>query len=120
MRIQVGEAAPAVINHFTAQSLGLPAGAPVPDYVGDPALAAPLIAGLRRRGLVLHEDTERGFWVATIDSPACRHQGISAQVAALRCHLSIACGDFLDLPDELVALQQDHANLWATGPRCAE
>ena len=126
MRIQVSEASPAAINYFTALSQGL---AVTPgnalqrasiDYVGDPARAAPLIAALQARGLVLQQDGERQAWTASIDTPARVFHGPTAQLAALRCHLAVVFGDFLDLPEALIPDQLDYRNLWSQSARCAE
>ena len=128
MRIQISEASPAAINYFTALALsqGLAA---TPgsashqasiDYVGDPALAAPLIAALQARGLVLQQDGERQAWTASIDTPARGFHGPTAHLAALRCHLAAVFGDFLDLPEALIPDQLDYRNLWSQSARCAE
>ena len=126
MRIQISEASPAAINYFTALSQGLavtPGSTPQRasiDYIGDPALAAPLIAALQARGLVLQQDGERQAWTASIDTPARVFHGPTAHLAALRCHLAVVYGDFLDLPEALIPDQLDYRNLWSQSARCAE
>ena len=90
------------------------------DYTGNPAQAAPILARLRVRNLTLHEDTERGLWIASIDVPASMHYGRTALIAALRCHLSATYGEYLDVPEALLADQLDYRNLWSTAARCAE
>ena len=90
------------------------------DYVGDPARAAPLIAALQARGLVLQQDGERQAWTASIDTPARVFHGPTSHLAALRCHLAVVFGDFLDLPEALIPDQLDYRNLWSQSARCAE
>ena len=126
MRIQISEASPAAINYFSALSQGLwltPGGATQLasiDYTGDPALAAPLIAALETKGLVLQEDSERQAWTASIDTPARVFHGPTAHIAALRCHLAVVYGDFLDLPEALIPDQLNYRNLWSQSARCGE
>ena len=128
MRIQISEASPAAINYFTAlalsQGLAVTPGNALQrasiDYVGDPALAAPLIAALQARGLVLQQDGERQAWTASIDTPARGFHGPTAHLAALRCHLAAVFGDFLDLPEALIPDQLNYRNLWSQSARCGE
>ena len=121
MRIHLSEASPAAINHFTAQSLGLAHSTEAaPDYAGDPQLAAPIIEQLQARHLVLQEDEDRHTWIATLDNPPRVFHGQTAHIAALRCHLAVTCGDFLDLPETLIPAQLDYRNLWSTAARCGE
>ena len=126
MRIQVSEAAPRVIDYFTACSQGLCFDATadaIPAYTADPALAAPIISALRLRNLNMHEDEERQAGIASIDlSPYqhCQHYGKTALIAALRCHLTVAYGNFLEVPDELIDDQLNYRNLWSSSARCAE
>ncbi len=90
------------------------------DYTGNPVQAAPILARLRARNLALHESIERGVWIAAIDAPACMHYGRTALLAALRCHLAATYGEYLDVPDALLADQLDYRNLWSTAAQCAE
>ena len=126
MRIQVSEAAPRVIDYFTARSQGLCFDATadaVPAYTADPALAAPIVSALRLRNLNMHEDEERQVGIASIDLPPCQHcqhYGKTALIAALRCHLTVAYGNFLEVPDELIDDQLNYRNLWSSSARCAE
>lgn len=126
MRIQISEASPAAINYFTALSQGLPATlgdatqlASI-DYTDDSALVTPLIVALETKGLVLQEDGERQAWTASIDTPARVFHGPTARIAALRCHLAVVYGDFLDLPEALIPDQLDYRNLWSQSARCGE
>ena len=41
-------------------------------------------------------------------------------IAALRCYLTVVYGNFLDVPEALLADQINYRNLWSTSARCGE
>ena len=124
MRIQISEAAPRVMNYFLARSQGVPTDIAIhamTDYTGTPAQASPLIETLRtHHRLQTNEDAECRIASARIESPACLHYGTTVNIAALRCYLTVVYGNFLDVPEALLAEQINYRNLWSTSARCGE
>ena len=124
MRIQISEAAPRVMNYFLARSQGIPADMAIyamTDYTGTPAQASPLIETLQtHHRLQTHEGAECRIASARIESPACLHYGTTVNIAALRCYLTVVYGNFLDVPEALLADQINYRNLWSTSARCGE
>lgn len=117
MKIHISEASNAVLNHFTARSLDAD---PDAVYTDSPGRVGELLARLSGCGLTMYEDVETGFTSVTIVSP--RHCFIerNPRVALLRCYLAAVYGDFLELPEHLVADQINYRNLWSSSPRCGE
>ncbi len=117
MKIHIAEASNAVLNHFTALSLDAD---PVMAYTDNPELAAGIAARLNGHGLTMCEDVETGFTSVTIVSPCHCFIERNPRVALLRCYLAAVYGDFLELPEHLVADQLNYRNLWSSSPRCGE
>lgn len=117
MKIHISEASNAVLNHFTALSLHAD---PVLAYTDSPELAAGIAACLSGNGLTLCEDAEQGFTLASMAAPRCSFVERNPRAALLRCYLTVVYGDFLELPEHLVADQLNYRNLWSSSPRCGE
>lgn len=117
MKIHISEASNAVLNHFTALSLHAD---PVVAYTDNSELAAGIAARLSGNGLTMCEDAEQGFTLASMAAPRCSFVERNPRVALLRCYLAVVYGDFLELPEHLVADQLNYRNLWSSSPRCGE